>query len=97
MNLMTCSAGWFEVPGERSLAEDLTLDADGSAASVWAASGLSNNNLATDLASEYFKAAFQQDAPTVGKAILDAKAAYDGARYMRDIYNLIGDPALPIQ
>jgi Peptidase family C25 len=100
MNFMTCSAGVFEWSGYRSLAEELVLDADGGAAAVWTASGLSLNHLAKKLDKEYFFSAFQQEATTVGKAILKAKAAYGANgndRYMLDIYNLMGDPALPIQ
>jgi hypothetical protein len=99
MTAMTCVAGRFEIPGLVVLSEAMFLDSDGGAIAVWAPSGLSINDEATALDSFLFDAIFTNSATTIGEAILSAFSDYssgDHLRYMMEVYNLIGDPALVI-
>ncbi len=100
MAAMTCVAGRFTVPGHDSLSEELVLKDNGGAAAVWAPTGASVNFLARILAEGFFKAVFQAQEKTLGKAVLKALQAYavSGAEsFMLNIYNLLGDPALEIR
>ena len=92
----TCLAGQFGFPGQESIAEALLISPNTGAAAVWAPSGLSYNDLARQLADGFYQAAFEDGELVIGEAILKAQAHYakQGApQYLRDIYNLIGDPA----
>jgi uncharacterized repeat protein (TIGR01451 family)/fimbrial isopeptide formation D2 family protein len=97
---MTCVVGQFAIPGYDSLSEMLVLKNTGGAAAVWAPSGLSENAEAKILNSEFFRALFSKESKRIGDIIVKASRAY--ARYgrvpfMRDIYNLLGDPALQVK
>lgn len=101
MTLMTCVAGRFDYPGFQALAEELAMDADGSAAAVWSSTGLSENDMAVKMSKEFYRQALLEGAQTVGQAILKARQAYmadsTNKKFMLEIYNLLGDPALNIQ
>jgi hypothetical protein len=97
---MTCIVGRFAIPGLDTLSEALVLKSDGGAAAVWAPTGASLNNLARDLAENFFKAAFQAGEKTLGKAVIKAMADYNALNlppFMLYIYTLLGDPALEIK
>jgi len=99
MTAMTCVAGRFEIPGHIVLGEAMFLDSDGGAIGVWAPSGLSINDEAKALDSFFIQAIFVDGATTIGEAILSAFNDYsegDHLRYMMEVYNLMGDPALII-
>ena len=96
MTSMSCSAGNFGYPAMASLAETAVLKADGGAVSFFAPSGLSRNYQADLLATGYYDALFDGQSQRLGDVIIKAKQHYldqGGARYMLDIYNLLGDPA----
>jgi hypothetical protein len=97
---MTCVAGRYEIPGHTSLAESLLLDADGGAAAVWTASGLSESNEADSLDIAFMREA-TGSAVTVGEAVRNALVEYrkgEGSLdFMLDIYQVLGDPALRIR
>ena len=92
----TCLAGQFGFPGQDSVAEALVLKPDGGAIAVWSPTGLSINNRARVLGEGFYRATFCDGERVIGETILKAQKRYaeDGAaKYMLDIYNLIGDPA----
>ncbi|MBW1743934.1 MAG: hypothetical protein JRJ47_11000, partial [Deltaproteobacteria bacterium] len=94
---MTCIVGRFAIPGYDSLSEALLLANDGGSVAVWAPSGMSINSQARILDMEFFRAAPPDENTILGDAILKALEAYSvrgSERYMLDIYNLLGDPAL---
>jgi hypothetical protein len=96
MTSMSCSAGNFGYPAMTSLAETAVLKADGGAVTFFAPSGLSRNFQADLLAEGYYEALFDGQSQRIGDVIIKAKQHYldqGGARYMLDIYNLLGDPA----
>jgi hypothetical protein len=100
MTAMTCVAGRFEIPGHEVFAESMLLDSDGGAIAVWAPSGLSINEEAVNLDEYLVQSIFQDGAATLGEAVMAALSDYasgeDHLRYMLEIYNLLGDPALVI-
>jgi hypothetical protein len=100
MTAMTCVAGRFEIPGHEVFAETMLLDSDGGVVAVWAPTGLSINEDAVTLNEYLVQAIFQDGTPTIGEAIAAALGDYasgeDHLRYMLEIYNLLGDPALVI-
>jgi hypothetical protein len=101
MSMMTCLAGRFEFPGPNPviIGEQMVLDSDGGAIAVWAPSGLSLNEEAKALDGHLFDAIFTDGATTIGAAIQSAFSDYasgDHLRYMMEVYNLLGDPALVI-
>jgi hypothetical protein len=99
MTAMTCVAGRFELPGHVVLGEAMILDNDGGMIAVWAPSGLSINEEARALDNFFIQAIFNDGATTLGEAILSAFHDYaegDHMRYMLEVYNLLGDPALVI-
>jgi len=100
LTAMTCIVGRFALPGYDTLSESLLLKNNGGAVAVWAPTGASLNSLASMLAGEFFKAAFQDQEKILGKALLKVKqnyAALGGKPYMLNIYNLLGDPALEMK
>jgi hypothetical protein len=95
LSALTCAVNRFEVPGFRSLGEELVLDAEGGAIAVWAPSGLSINEDAVRLNKALFAQVFQADEPVLGDAALQALSTRNGVSpFMLRIYNLLGDGAL---
>jgi hypothetical protein len=97
MTAMTCVAGRFAIPGIDSLGELLVLRQGGGAIAAWAPTGLSLNELALILDKEFFCAVFEDEEKILGEMVLRALEDYAWAgkpRFMLDIYNLMGDPAL---
>ncbi len=100
MTAFTCIAGRFTIPGYDSLSEALILKENGGVVASWAPTGASINDLARVLAEGFFKALFQGQEKTLGKAVLRAMANYSalgGQTFMLNIYTLLGDPALEIK
>lgn len=99
LTAFACAVNRFEFPGLPSLGEVLTLEPNGGAAAVWAPSGLSFDVEAAFLGREFFLAATQSPDARLGDAVLGALRLYanqGGERHMLSIYNLLGDPALPL-
>ncbi len=91
---MTCSLGDFAMPGYPSLGETMVLAQGRGAYAVWAASGLSRNDLAVRLDRHFFQAAFAERGRPIGDVVLQALRETDvseapSTRYM---YNLLGEP-----
>ncbi len=100
MTAMTCMVGRFSLPGYDVLGEALLLKADGGAAAVWAPTGFSLNSEAKILDEGFFSSAFQDGEKVLGEVVLRALEAYGArgdARFMLDIYILLGDPALEMK
>ena len=94
---MTCLAGRFAFPGYDSVSERLVLHQSGGAIAVWAPTGFSLNELAVVLDKGFFCSAFEDQEKILGDIVLRALEDYAWAgkpRFMLDIYNLLGDPAL---
>ena len=94
---LTCIAGRYEMPLE-SLSERMVLAGNGGAAAMWAPSGLSFNVDAERLASAFARAA-GTDGITIGDAVRSALEEYEQEGFFRHllyIYNVFGDPALPM-
>ena len=91
---MTCEVGNFAYPGGTSLGEELLLWKDGGAYAVWAPSGLSENPLAVQLDRAFFNEVYSNHQEQIGEAAVAGLAALDagGLLYMRQIYNLLGEP-----
>jgi hypothetical protein len=97
MTAMTCSVGRFGIPGYDSLSERLVLHPYGGTIAAWAPTGLSLNELAVILDKEFFCAIFEDEEKILGEMVLRTLEDYAWAgkpRFMLDIYNLLGDPAL---
>jgi hypothetical protein len=98
---MTCVAGNYGIPGAESLSEALVLKQGGGALAVWSPTGLSLNDEAVVLDKELMKRLFGKGrGRTLGEAVtlvLEDYARGGGMRYMVDIYNLLGDPALVLK
>jgi len=97
---MTCVIGNFAFPGMTSLGEALVLKANGGAAAVWSATGLSDDTVAAALDKAFYQTLFNGGSPVLGDAILRASKGLNlkaADRYMLDIYTLLGDPALRIK
>lgn len=100
ITLMTCLAGRFEYPGFGSLAEAMVMRSDGGAVAVWSSSGMSENDEAVEMAARLYETIFAGDRETIGMCVLKAIEEYrqsGGERFMSDIYNLLGDPALRLK
>ena len=97
VSALTCSAGRFEVPGIRSLAETLVLERDGGAVAMWAPSGLSFGQAGRELDEHFTDALFRGGFESLGEVILESQRRFASSGHfphMMRIYNLIGDPAL---
>lgn len=95
---MTCAASNYALPAYDALGEALVLKQGGGAIAVWGPTGLSINNEAKEFSNTFYSEVFKQEAKTLGEAILEAHQKYGAHRYrfMHDIYNLLGDPALQL-
>lgn len=97
---LTCMVGRYGVPGYDCLGEQLLMQTGGGMAAVWSPSGLSMNQQAKILGDGFLRGRFEDGAPTVGDMILQALedlGATGQEPYMLRIYNLLGDPALPMR
>lgn len=100
---MTCAIGRFELPGLVSLAEDLVNSKDRGVIAAWAPAGLSFHSEAILLNEALFAALFPRDGgerPRFGEAVrraLQSYAAGTPQRFMLDIFNVFGDPALRLK
>ena len=96
---LSCLVGRYEAPGMNSLGELLMRKAGGGSVAVWGPSGLSRHDPAADLGAAFYRAVLQENAGTLGRAILQARRSLTGDRFAHEtlaIYNLLGDPALRI-
>ncbi len=95
----SCSLNRYELAGFASLGEVLTVEPNGGAAAVWAPSGLSRDADARILGGAFFRAVYIRGAATLGDAVVQATREYAESRgelFLIDIYNLLGDPAIPL-
>ena len=94
----TCAVGDGSYPGWDSLAETLLWRQGGGAVAALAASGMSDNSQAHILNLSVVKTLSGPGrSQTLGEAVAAALtdfARQGGQRYMRDIYPVLGDPAL---
>ena len=95
---LTCSVGRFEVPGFESLAEALVMAPDGGSAVVLAPTGQSLNFEAVEMNKAWIDALHAGSAGTAGDAALETLAYEQSGDFpfMRQIFNLMGDPAFGI-
>jgi hypothetical protein len=94
---LTCVVGRYGVPGFDCLGEALLMKSGGGAIGVWAPTGLSMNDAAMQLDDGFFQSRFTDGETVLGDAVLSALEDYGAIgfeRYMLQIYNLLGDPAL---
>ncbi len=95
LSAITCAVNRFEIPGMRSLGEELVLDTDGGAIAVWAPTGLSINTFAVQINKSLFNEVFEKRRQLLGDAVRQALAANSKIPpFMLRIYNLLGDGAL---
>ena len=96
----TCGVGYGSHPGWDSLTETLLWQQDGGIIAAFAPTGLSDDSQAHVLNLSLVKALFGSGAnPILGDAANAARARLakqDGQRYMLDIYQVFGDPALRV-
>ena len=97
----TCAVGDGSYPGWDSLAETLLWQQGGGAIAALAAAGMSDNSQAHLLNLNVVNTLSGPGArQTLGDAATTALtnfARQGGQRYMRDIYPVLGDPALPVR
>jgi len=97
---MTCLAGLFSIPGYDSISELLVMKPNGGAIAMWAPTGLSINEQAKVLDEEFIRTVYGPDQErTLGLAIISAFEKYHthrSERFIFEIYNLLGDPALEL-
>jgi hypothetical protein len=97
----TCAVGDGSYPGWDSLAETLLWRQDGGAIAALAAAGMSDNSQAHLLNLNVVNAlsgpGARQTLGDAATAALTNFARQGGQRYMRDIYPVLGDPALPVR
>ena len=91
---MTCSVGNFAIPGYASLSETMLLRKDGGAYAVWAPSGLSENPVALKMDAAFLRAAFGRQRTSMGAAVVYGlkTLAPEDPLFMRQMYNLLGEP-----
>jgi hypothetical protein len=97
----TCAVGDGSYPGYDSIVESLLWRQGGGAVAAFAPSALSDNSQAHKLNLSVVNAlGGATSRPTLGEAAAAAIAdfaAKGGARYMREVYTVHGDPGLKIQ
>jgi hypothetical protein len=94
---LTCSVGNFGIPNFDSLSEALVLRKGGGIIAGWVPTGLSYNELAFILDQRLLQAIFTDGTRVLGDAIIAAMTHYGSQgqpRFMLDLYNILGDPAL---
>ena len=76
------------------------MDACMGAIAFWAPTGMSINSEAKILDEAFFQSALSGEGVTLGTAILSALEVYSrlgNERFMLEVYNLLGDPALQMK
>ncbi len=99
MVAMTCSSGWFSVPGLDSLSEVMVTAPGKGFIAAWSPTGLSLNREAVSMNHELFLQIFAQQQARLGDFFLEVVHFYHdsgGPDFMQWIYNLLGDPALMV-
>jgi uncharacterized repeat protein (TIGR01451 family) len=94
--IMDCLNGFFQDVYEEPLAVTLMLAPDGGAVAVLASSGLNQAGPQTLLDKLVVQSAMNAPQPTLGNAILKAKAGITDIG-VRKTFNLLGDPAMQIK
>jgi hypothetical protein len=97
---LTCAVGRFDVPGVTPLASALVLDPAGGAIAAWSPTGLSLSDEANKLNQGFARGFFAGGDHVLGHVVHGALADYarpGSQRFMLDIYNLLGDPALELR
>jgi uncharacterized repeat protein (TIGR01451 family) len=94
--IMNCLNGLFQDVYEQPLAVTLMLAPNGGAVAVLSSSGLNQAPPQTNLDKLVVQNAFGPNSPTLGDAILQAKAAIADLG-VRQTYNLLGDPAMQLK
>ena len=93
---MTCLNALFQDLYTTSLGESLMLAPNGGAVGVWASLGLTDPALQAIMNRAMLQAMFGATTPTLGEAILQAKAATND-NDVRRTWILLGDPAIRIR
>ena len=97
---MTCFMNNFADPFNNVLGEMLVMKDDGGAIAVWGPTGLSLNEEAVVLDKKLLQAVFGAGKKVLGEAIRQSlqEGRDQGIQgFMLEIYNLLGDPALPVR
>ncbi|MFZ1574633.1 MAG: C25 family cysteine peptidase, partial [Chromatiaceae bacterium] len=101
LGAFTCEVGDGSYPGTTSLAETLLWRVGGGAVAAFAATALAVDDQAHTLNLAFVDALYgPHPSATLGEAVnaaLSELAAQGGSRFMLDIYQVIGDPALQVQ
>ena|GEM_PF-2388820 len=98
--MFTCVTGRFELPGYTSLGEALLLNANGGMAGGLLPSGAAMNSDSLRLGGEFYKAVYRGREESAGMALLAAMKKYlqtGGQASLLNVYNWLGDPALPFK
>ncbi|MCI5147444.1 MAG: hypothetical protein D3923_18415 [Candidatus Electrothrix sp. AR3] len=93
----SCGAGSFGYPPLNSIGESTVLRANGAASNFFGATGLSENYLADEMITGFYKSLFTPEITRIGDAVVHGKQYYAQKRterYLLDLYNLLGDPAM---
>jgi len=96
---LTCAVNRFEVPGYACLGERLLDPARGGAVAVWAPSGLTARGDLRELGRGLERALVLAGGTTLGEAVGEALASFRPAgdpAVARLLFNMLGDPALPV-
>jgi hypothetical protein len=97
----TCAVGECTIPGYPGLGEALLAHPGGGAVAVYAPAGLSDNAAAAELNAALAAVLRSGGAATLGDAVRAALAAWEPAHptaaFHRDLYFLLGDPALRLK
>jgi hypothetical protein len=94
--IMNCLNGFFQDVYSQSLAESLMLAPNGGAVAVWASSGLTQPDPQFAMNQTLVRTLFSQPAPTIGDAVLSAKASITD-QDVRKTFILFGDPAMHLR
>ncbi len=97
---LTCAVNRFEIPGYSCLGERLLDPGDGGAVAVWSPSGLTSRADLRKLGRALEGALVLPGGTTLGEALREALSVFpagtDGTT-CRLLFNLLGDPALPVR
>lgn len=96
----TCLNGYFNHPEIDALAETLLWAEDGGIVAAVAPSGRSLTTQQEPIANAFYAHLLDEDAPTLGEALMIAKVASAGIPDQGEViytFNLLGDPALRFQ
>ena len=94
---LTCLAGQFGFQGLDTLGESLVVHPTRGAIALWAPSGQGMNRSAAVLGEHFYRTTFDDGELVIGEVILKTQRAFAETgtdRYLLDLYNLLGDPAL---